>query len=402
MTAFAHLTNRPCPFALLDPSKLAHGHWRAIAPRTAAIALASPSAEARARQASGAAWSDPARATTRRTGTTVSREVGIGDLETRVAETGQADDRVGPSARGPEEHRQPRVQLVERPPRVARSDLLPDIEAADANPSPAEGEDGAAHPRAGFRGEVHDERPERRRIEGRRLLFLGSEKGRAHAGPGERSDGVAGDAVRSALGGDDAGETHHATLRRRVGRSAGVHVIETRAGGRVENAPAAASARAYARPSPRPAPVTIATRPASGCMRPATPGAPSPSTAWTRRNSPGRFRARTAPAVRPRRVFLLYDASRPGGHLRRTSMARFRSTKRAKELQRKAKHEAKEVRKRERREKSTEGVDDDIDWSQAVGIDPPPGTVPSAEEAAESDEEESDEEPEEEPKGSTG
>ena len=61
-------------------------------------------------------------------------------------------------------------------------------------------------------------------------------------------------------------------------------------------------------------------------------------------------------------------------------MARFRSTKRAKELQRKAKHEAKEVRKRERREKSTEGVDDDIDWSQAVGIDPPPGTVPSAEE----------------------
>src|SRR5256712_7116277 len=237
MTAFAHLTNRPCPFALLDPSKLAHGHWRAIAPRTAAIALASPSAEARARQASGAAWSDPARATTRRTGTTVSREVGIGDLETRVAETGQADDRVGPSARGPEEHRQPRVQLVERPPRVARSDLLPQIEAADANPSTAEGEDGAARPRAGFRGEVHDERPERRRIEGRRLLFLGSEKGRAHAGPGERSDGVAGDAVRSALGGDDAGETHHATLRRRVGRSAGVHVIETRAGGRVENAP---------------------------------------------------------------------------------------------------------------------------------------------------------------------
>ena len=43
--------------------------------------------------------------------------------------------------------------------------------------------------------------------------------------------------MRSALGGDDAGETHHATLRRRVGRSAGVHVIETRAGGRVENAP---------------------------------------------------------------------------------------------------------------------------------------------------------------------
>ena len=52
-------------------------------------------------------------------------------------------------------------------------------------------------------------------------------------------------------------------------------------------------------------------------------------------------------------------------------MARFRSTKRAKELQRKAKHEAKEARKRERREKSAEGGDDDIDWSQAVGMDPP-------------------------------
>jgi len=62
-------------------------------------------------------------------------------------------------------------------------------------------------------------------------------------------------------------------------------------------------------------------------------------------------------------------------------MARFRSTKRAKELQRKAKHEAKEARKRERREKAAEGgVDDDIDWSQAVGVTPPPGTVPAEEE----------------------
>jgi hypothetical protein len=63
-------------------------------------------------------------------------------------------------------------------------------------------------------------------------------------------------------------------------------------------------------------------------------------------------------------------------------MARFRSTKRAKELQRKAKHEAKEARKKERREKSAEGVDDDIDWSQAVGITPPPGTVPETEDDA--------------------
>ena len=54
-------------------------------------------------------------------------------------------------------------------------------------------------------------------------------------------------------------------------------------------------------------------------------------------------------------------------------MARFRSNKRAQELQRKAKHEAKEARKQERRQKAAEGIDDDIDWSQAVGIDPPPG-----------------------------
>ena len=66
-------------------------------------------------------------------------------------------------------------------------------------------------------------------------------------------------------------------------------------------------------------------------------------------------------------------------------MARFRSNKRAKELQRKAKHEAKEARKRERREKAAEGADDDIDWSQAVGITPPPGTQPE-EEPLETDE----------------
>jgi len=52
-------------------------------------------------------------------------------------------------------------------------------------------------------------------------------------------------------------------------------------------------------------------------------------------------------------------------------MARFRSNKRAKELQRKAKHEAKEARKRERKERSAAGEpDDDIDWSQAVGVGP--------------------------------
>jgi hypothetical protein len=66
-------------------------------------------------------------------------------------------------------------------------------------------------------------------------------------------------------------------------------------------------------------------------------------------------------------------------------MARFRSNKRAKELQRKAKHEAKEARKRERQERSASGVDDDIDWSQAVGVDPPPGWRPPGE-AAEGEE----------------
>ena len=75
-------------------------------------------------------------------------------------------------------------------------------------------------------------------------------------------------------------------------------------------------------------------------------------------------------------------------------MSRFRSNKRAKELQRKAKHEAKEARKKERQEKAAQGVDDDIDWSQAVGIDPPPGAVPDAEESAteESSEDEAGEE----------
>ena len=81
-------------------------------------------------------------------------------------------------------------------------------------------------------------------------------------------------------------------------------------------------------------------------------------------------------------------------------MARFRSNKRAKELQRKAKHEAKEARKKERREKAADGTDDDIDWSQAVGIAPPPGTVPAAEEDAEGLDGEDDVEGEDESSGS--
>jgi hypothetical protein len=77
-------------------------------------------------------------------------------------------------------------------------------------------------------------------------------------------------------------------------------------------------------------------------------------------------------------------------------MARFRSNKRAKELQRKAKHEAKEARKRERQERAASGeADPDIDWSQAVGVDPPPEWNPPGEELAEGEsEDEADDEQE--------
>ena len=80
-------------------------------------------------------------------------------------------------------------------------------------------------------------------------------------------------------------------------------------------------------------------------------------------------------------------------------MARFRSTKRAKELQRKGKHEAKEARKKERKEKSADGVDDDIDWSQAVGITPPPGTVPESDTELGEEEEDQEEDEEDTPSG---
>jgi hypothetical protein len=70
-------------------------------------------------------------------------------------------------------------------------------------------------------------------------------------------------------------------------------------------------------------------------------------------------------------------------------MARFRSNKRAKELQRKAKHEAKEARKRERQERAASGeADDNIDWSQAVGVEPPPGWKPPGEDGTEADDDE--------------
>jgi len=60
-------------------------------------------------------------------------------------------------------------------------------------------------------------------------------------------------------------------------------------------------------------------------------------------------------------------------------MSRFRSTKRAKERSRKARHEAKEERKRERRKNAPPGgIDEDIDWSQAVGV--PSSETPVVEE----------------------
>lgn len=73
-------------------------------------------------------------------------------------------------------------------------------------------------------------------------------------------------------------------------------------------------------------------------------------------------------------------------------MARFRSNKRAKELNRKAKHEAKEARKKERQEKSASGEGDpDIDWSAAVGLAPqpewhPPGFEPETQDGADASE----------------
>jgi hypothetical protein len=67
-------------------------------------------------------------------------------------------------------------------------------------------------------------------------------------------------------------------------------------------------------------------------------------------------------------------------------MSRYSPAKRAKELRRKAKHEAKEARKKERHENpGTPGTDDDIDWSQAVGMPKPEGAEGEAGEGAEGD-----------------
>jgi len=59
-------------------------------------------------------------------------------------------------------------------------------------------------------------------------------------------------------------------------------------------------------------------------------------------------------------------------------------------------HGAKEARKRERQERAQTGeADDDIDWSQAVGISPPPGAVADkADETGAEDEDEDEEEAE--------
>src|SRR5262249_13526376 len=132
MTPLTHLTKAPCRFSLLEPSKVSHGHRRAIAPRTAAIALASLSAEACARQAS-AACADPEDPMARTTKSTVKREVDIGEpRNTRRRDA---------SSRATHERGQPRLQLVERPGGAARGDRLAPLRPDDADQSLAEGED---------------------------------------------------------------------------------------------------------------------------------------------------------------------------------------------------------------------------------------------------------------------
>src|SRR5215467_9047812 len=128
MTPLTHLTKAPCRFSLLEPSKVSHGHCRAIAPRTAAIALASLSAEACARQAS-AAWADAEDPMTRTTTSTAKREVDIGEpRNTRRRDA---------SSRATHERGQPRLQFVERPGCVARCDRLAPFRANDADQSVA-------------------------------------------------------------------------------------------------------------------------------------------------------------------------------------------------------------------------------------------------------------------------
>jgi hypothetical protein len=63
-------------------------------------------------------------------------------------------------------------------------------------------------------------------------------------------------------------------------------------------------------------------------------------------------------------------------------MARFRSNKRAKELQRKAKHEAKELVSAPAERAASGEADDDIDWSQAVGVTRRPAGSPGEDEAS--------------------
>jgi hypothetical protein len=74
-------------------------------------------------------------------------------------------------------------------------------------------------------------------------------------------------------------------------------------------------------------------------------------------------------------------------------MARFRSNKRREGAAAQGEARGEGSTPARRREKAAEGVDDDIDWNQAVGIDPPPGAVTSEddEDAADSDEDLADE-----------
>src|SRR5262245_11769963 len=81
ISALAHCTNLPCFFAGVEPSKSAHGHARAIAPRTPAMAFASLSADAPAPQASVFAPAAPASpATASAAATAMNRRGTWGDL----------------------------------------------------------------------------------------------------------------------------------------------------------------------------------------------------------------------------------------------------------------------------------------------------------------------------------
>src|SRR5262249_37092852 len=81
ITFLVHCTNLVCDFAGVEASKSAQGHWRAIAPRTPAMALASLKADAPAPHLSVAATAvPPSSATIVSTPAAVIRRADTGEL----------------------------------------------------------------------------------------------------------------------------------------------------------------------------------------------------------------------------------------------------------------------------------------------------------------------------------